>query len=85
MTQQARATTPADSTTDPALDRLKERARLIQVLQLTEQALMTAVDVAEHNKVLDLFLEAMRELEDLLDANYRASLTPEPKPASAQA
>lgn len=56
--------------------RLEERARLLKAKRLTGEALFAVACSSTHARLVDFYLEAIREIEDLIDANMRAGLTP---------
>ncbi len=53
---------------------LAQRAGILKAMKHTEAALMAISDGKLHYKLIDLYVEAMRELETMLDTNMRAGL-----------
>lgn len=57
-----------------SMARLEERARLLKAKRLTDEALLAVACSRTHARLVDLYLEALREIEDSIDANVRAGL-----------
>lgn len=52
---------------DPLKAHASERERILKALKLTEAALLAISDGRLHYKLIDLYIEAMGELEAILD------------------
>jgi hypothetical protein len=65
-----------DMSQDSDLARLEERARLLKARRFTESALIVIGSSRAHERLIDLYLDALREIEDALDKNVCAGLAP---------
>lgn len=60
---------PFDS--NPLIPHLSTRVAIIRCLQMTESALALCCNDIKNLRLMDLYLDAMRELEDMLEANVQ--------------
>lgn len=61
---------------DSGLARLEARARLLKARRFTEAALIVVGCSRAHERLIDLYLDALREIEEGLGENVRTGLAP---------